>query len=488
MSNCIKKEIPCFLCDDKGNLLNPYESGSLSYTELTLPEKRPQVALQCPDGNTAIQHLVTVFLEGHLTYWVDQGTMSTPVSFRMIRHVHLYAPKGTALTFAVSRFQCCAVPCAWKDQMIEIKLTLDVVVHSQKNVSLLAPVVNDACCVIDRVCISADRIFDSTSFRCETCLFCKSYLLKAELCQYNALSNGAKSIYTDEDELKEYGDQGILSPDEVSCYNLFVNGVLQPKTTFRIEKGVLEFLTEDIPRKGEPISLVFLTYKDRCNQVLRAFHHCYNAKSDGAKKRFTNKDELKAYGIQGIPAPYETSWQNLYINGVLQPDSTYIVRKGVLELVTKDAPTEGAIITLESIYLYGWENQLIKSKISQFTARAKGQKIFTNKDELIAYGKHGIPDPRWSSFQNLYSNCVIQPAPCYMVSRGCLILKTEDAPTPTAPVTLQSARTIFTEATQSPCPGGGEDSAIFRADGLHLKQECTYVGGKIGAVSMPNRA
>jgi hypothetical protein len=61
-------------------------------------------------------------------------------------------------------------------------------------------------------------------------------LLKAQIYQYNALSDGKKRIYTNQDELKEYGDMGILSPDATSYYNLFVNGVLQPKTNYKIKK------------------------------------------------------------------------------------------------------------------------------------------------------------------------------------------------------------------------------------------------------------
>ena len=64
-------------------------------------------------------------------------------------------------------------------------------------------------------------------------------LLHADVYQYNTLSDGIKKIYTSNDELKEYGSRGILNPDTVSYYNLFINGVLQPKINYEIQKDLL---------------------------------------------------------------------------------------------------------------------------------------------------------------------------------------------------------------------------------------------------------
>lgn len=446
------KDIPCFLTDNKGNILNPYEEGAISYTELSLSENRLQVEFESPSGKVSVRHIVSVLIEGYIAYSFDGKNMSTPVYFSIIKYFYLYAPKGTALKFTVGYFKCCAIPCHQKNHYVEVQLVIDTNVNSEKNVNLLVPVVNDALHVIDRACINVDRIFDSVAFQSTACLLCESYLLKAEIYQYNALSDGKKRVYTNEDELKAYGDRGILSPIEVSYYELFVNAVLQPKSTYKIAKDILEFLTEDIPSDGAPISIVFYTYKNRCHRLLKASYDCYNAKSDGIKRKFTNKDELKGYGNYGITSPHEVSWLNLYINGVLQPKTTYIVKKGLIELTTEDAPSKGAIITLESVYLFGLANQLIKSEIYLYNAISKGQEIYTNQDELVVNGNKGIPDPKSNSFQNLYINGVIQPAICYMVQKGCLSLKTEDAPTKRAPIILQTAKTIFTEMIKDAPP------------------------------------
>ena len=70
-----------------------------------------------------------------------------------------------------------------------------------------------------------------------------------------------KRVYTNEDELLEYGNRGILNPEEASYYNLFINGVLQPHSNYSIEAGRLELLTEELPIEGAPISLQYIYLK-----------------------------------------------------------------------------------------------------------------------------------------------------------------------------------------------------------------------------------
>ena len=441
----VSKYIPCFLTDNKGNILNPYEAGAISYTELSFSENRLKAEFESPSGKAPSCNIVSVLIEGYVAYCADGRTLSTPVYFSMIRYFYLYAPKPAELRFRVDLFKCCAAYCFQKEPCIEISIVLDTTVTSEKNVSLRVPVMNEALHVIGSVCINTDRIWDHAAFRSEARLLCQTYLLKAEIYQYNALSNGEKRVYTSEDELILYGSRGILSPEKVSFYELFVDGVLQPKPTYKITKDTLAFLTEDIPSRGKIISIVFYTYKNRSGHLLRALYDCYCARSDGEKRTFTNADELAGYGQRGIPSPNDVSWSALYINGVLQPKATYVIKKGSIELTTEDVPPKGASITLESICLFGLACQLINSDIYLYNAETKGQKIYTNADELTAYGNKGIPDPNLCSFQNLYINCVIQPECCYTVCKGCLSLKTADAPTQKAPVTLRAAKMILTE-------------------------------------------
>ena len=76
---------------------------------------------------------------------------------------------------------------------------------------------------------------------------------------YYALSDGQKLIYTNNDGLQEYGTTQILSPNQVSYINLFVNGVLQPPVAYSVEEGRLTLLINEAPLKGVPITLQFIT-------------------------------------------------------------------------------------------------------------------------------------------------------------------------------------------------------------------------------------
>lgn len=82
--------------------------------------------------------------------------------------------------------------------------------------------------------------------------------LKVETFQYNAISDGIKNIYTNEDELKEYGNVGILDPSSVSYMNLFINGVIQPQVLYQVKEGILILNTEEPPTRGTPINLQFV--------------------------------------------------------------------------------------------------------------------------------------------------------------------------------------------------------------------------------------
>lgn len=91
-------------------------------------------------------------------------------------------------------------------------------------------------------------------------------LLNADVYQYNTLSDGVKKVYTNDDELIQYGNRGILDPNEVSYFGLFVNGVLQPKANYEIQKGLLLLKTEDVPIKDSAIIISFITFKDKSSK------------------------------------------------------------------------------------------------------------------------------------------------------------------------------------------------------------------------------
>lgn len=74
-----------------------------------------------------------------------------------------------------------------------------------------------------------------------------------------AVSDGLRKIYFSRDGIEEYGITTIKSPDEVSYTNLFINGMLQPTVNYKIERGRLTLLTEDVPLKGTIIIIQFIS-------------------------------------------------------------------------------------------------------------------------------------------------------------------------------------------------------------------------------------
>ena len=82
---------------------------------------------------------------------------------------------------------------------------------------------------------------------------------KVQVFEYYSLSDGCRRIYTDEDALPGYGEQMILPPSDVSYYNLFINGILQPPDVYSVAKGKMFLQTEDIPIANAPIILQMIT-------------------------------------------------------------------------------------------------------------------------------------------------------------------------------------------------------------------------------------
>ncbi|SNT02650.1 conserved repeat domain-containing protein [Anaerovirgula multivorans] len=176
-------------------------------------------------------------------------------------------------------------------------------------------------------------------------------MINVENYQYTTFSDGIKREFTNDDELKLYGNKGILDPNKVSYFNLYINGVLQPRINYIVKQGLLILTTVDIPQKGVPIILESLIIKGKNNQLLKAANYQYNTLASN-KKIYTNQDELTMYGNKGIPNPQQASYQNLFVNAVLQPGINYMVQKGILTLKTEDTPLEKTPISLQSITIF----------------------------------------------------------------------------------------------------------------------------------------
>ncbi|EOQ12193.1 hypothetical protein KQ3_01662 [Bacillus cereus B5-2] len=75
---------------------------------------------------------------------------------------------------------------------------------------------------------------------------------------FYTFADGEKLIYTDSDGLAQYGTTHILSPDEVSYINLFINGILQPQPLYQVSNGQLTLLDNQPPTQGSSIILQFI--------------------------------------------------------------------------------------------------------------------------------------------------------------------------------------------------------------------------------------
>ncbi len=452
------EQINCYLSDKNGNILNPYEPNAIFFTEISSPKKRLQRIAKLPSGETVNLNKVKILIKGYITVFTKKKKLSNPIPFSVMKRLYLCAPIGTTLSFTVKDFNCWAIPAYTTNksvtQQIKIFISFDTIVDVEKNVNLIITAKHTEPLPANETnhhCININKIYDSVYFQSDITVHYKGTQeipITAYVYQYNTLSDGIKKTYTNADELTMYSDKGIPDPNDVSYFNVFINSVLQPKTNYTIEKGLLTLQTEDVPQRGASIIIKFITYIDSEGELLKVKNIQFNTPSDGVKKSFTNDDEIKIYGSKGIPAPKDVSYFNLFINGVLQPKKNYKVEEGLLTLTTEDVPQKGVPITLESVivYLY-YSHEHLDGKTYQYNTISDGVKNnFTNQDELTIYGNQGILDPNQVSLINLYINGIIQPYTNYTVKKGSLNLNTEDIPLKDTTISLQFI-TVFRQSS-----------------------------------------
>jgi hypothetical protein len=431
--------VTCRLTDRYGRVIAPCEPGSVVYTVLS----------SAVGEEKARRNSVPLAVEGYVAVYAGENRISPPIPFCILESVPIAVPENGFLVFQMRDFHCCAVPvpCETFQEAEPMKLlvSIETSVAAKKAVNLQVPKMDADLHEVRRACIYTNMVCSRIRFHSRCCISSKNAALRAEISQYSTIADGIKRTYFNSDELKEYRDRGILSPQEVSYYNVFVNGVMQPKTNYILKKGELTFTTQAVPAAGRPIMILFTTWKDSCGRIMDVCDQQYNAVSDGVKKIYTDVDEIREYGGCGIPSPCEISYFNLYSNGVLQPRGNYRVQKGVLQLTTSDAPVKGAPVILESIAIRDPKGCLFQVETHAYNAYSDGEKIYTDTDEIRMYGTGGIPDPDGVSFQNLFINAVIQPHKNYFVHKGCLVLETSDNPVVGAPVVLQSVKGAYVE-------------------------------------------
>ena len=158
------------------------------------------------------------------------------------------------MKFTVNNFVCQAVPFRRDSaELIKIIINIETMVSAYKEKKIYA----------DEDSYIVNETIDTVRMLSRTCLIHEIDRINTDAYQYTAISDGIKRVYTNEDELKEYGDKGIFSPDEVSYYNLYVNGVLQPKVNYVMTKGRLAFITEDVPSRGATVIIKYITFQGK---------------------------------------------------------------------------------------------------------------------------------------------------------------------------------------------------------------------------------
>jgi len=438
--------INCFLTDENGNILNPYAPGAITYTSITPVKNAAKKQVRLPAGKIAWADKFIVQIKGYISLFMGNERISDPIPFRDFKIFYLYVPESSDLSFDTYDFKCWVDVISsnnGSDQLgVTVKVLICTIVSSETRAKLKIPAIERTAerdSETREVCVDVTKIYDTIFFGNEITLTYTTTkeIIKAEVYQYVALSDGNKTTYTNGDEVPGYGDRGILNPEEVSYCALYVNGVLQPAVNYTIAEGSLELNTDDAPPDNAPVIISFVTFRDENDTVLPAEVYNYNTVSHGDKTVFTDEDELVEYGDKGILDPEEVSFYNLYINGVLQPAVNYRVEKGRLTLLTTDMPPEGAPITLEFITVRNADNKILKVRTYIYNALAQEKNSYTNSDELKTYGNSGIPDPDSVSFHNLFINAVLQPSANYSVQQGLLTLNTDDLPLTGSPISLQ---------------------------------------------------
>jgi len=324
-------QLKAYLSDQCGCPLCPYRPGSIQYTNLFQPEAYPAKQLLTPAGETVDCGLTAVLISGYITIWAYGNKTRRIVPFSMTNCILLPPAKGQEINFKTNYFCCSALPVG------------DTAGRPTGYVKIYASV--DATASPEEP--GKKTIYPGIPLQSCTSFYYNIHNITARVYQYNASSDGQKRIYTNKDELKQYGKKGLLSPHKTSSQELFINGVIQPKTNYELKKGRLELKTEDLPKAGEPISVLYVALKDCHDDKLAVENDFYVAVSDGEKNIYTNDDALLEYGCKGIPAPEEVSYFNLFVNGVLQPKAVYKIKRGYLKL--SEVPAKGQNIILESL-------------------------------------------------------------------------------------------------------------------------------------------
>ncbi|MGE4277446.1 MAG: DUF4183 domain-containing protein [Lawsonibacter sp.] len=411
---------PCYLSDQDGTAINPFAPNSILYKNLSGADHFGEQPFFLQTGEVQVYATAAILMEGYITVCACGNRFLRTVPFRSIQTVLLPFQPRDSLAFCTLGFCCKAKNLYNPTNPFSVFTEIQVYVESG-----VCPAKG-----------SEDGGPLKTVFESRICIPYYLMPLPSRAYQYNATGDGEKRLFTDADQDSEYGYTEIPDPDSISFTRLFVNGVLQPEATYALRKGRLEFLTRDVPPDGVPITLLFVDMGCRNSPRVNVQTGYYVTASDGDRNSYTDEDAWKAYGCGGIPDPQDMSCWNLFVNGMLQPQDTYEIKKGCLRL--HHVPAKGETILLESMRVLDALGRLLKGSVNQYVAYANGTHLFTNQDAIKAYHSSRIMPPMLSSYQTIFANGVIQPRAVYRVGNGRLTFVSSDTPDVGQPVTQQS--------------------------------------------------
>lgn len=409
--NSRRYQIPCYLTDRYGKILDVCNPNALIYREDRISEQYEIYGMSAA-GKVMIKQIFNLIMDGFVGYYECGEKMLQPIPFHIVTRISICKELGSTTQYKLHNFHGIAIITndGYGNEQVEIQLRVGTTVIAAQEYEVVSTV----------------------KYRC------KQQLLKTQIYQYNAIGNGERRVFTNADEIAEYGQQGILSPWDVSYYDVFVNGMLLPQSDYVITKGKLQFNTIDVPSNGQIINVIFVTIKSESGYILRGELSHYSAKANGTKNCYTDEDELIEYGRSGIPDVSYCSLISLYVNGCIQPKANYSIDEQRLCFATDEIPSDGTILILESIRLYGLAGQLLRMRESQFVTKSNGTYVLQSTDKMEDYESDSIPNPNCYSFQHLYTNGIIQPKDHYLERKDVIRFRTDSPVVEGAAITLQS--------------------------------------------------
>lgn len=190
-----------FLSNPYGYPLCPYKPGSILYASLgSYPnENEPKQA-----ENLACHYTNTVLIKGYITVCLGCKGTSRTVPFNIPDCIYLPIENRTDIRFRTNLFKCMAVPVLDPWGMVSDSIRVFIYIKSTATAKYLK---------------NNKITYQCSTFQKCTSSFVNINLLKADVIQYNALSDGKKRTYTNQDELRQYSSQGLPDPTSMSFHD-----------------------------------------------------------------------------------------------------------------------------------------------------------------------------------------------------------------------------------------------------------------------------